>query len=135
MSRLICLITTSLLFRSSFILATAIFAEVLLQNITHKTQPIYTSTHTHTQRRGEERREKDAPFGGVKAAAEEGETHGGGLLPAVGGGGSHYHLLSFEKKKCSFFVIKRMEGQSVKKSALSTGHNGRIERNFFIYLK
>lgn len=59
MSRLICLITTSLLFLSSLILATAIFAIVLLQKPrtkNAKTQSIHFTTKIYHQKERERKK-------------------------------------------------------------------------------
>lgn len=93
MSRLICLITTSLLFLSSLILATAIFAIVLLQKPRKKKIKLKTAKNGPVKNRQIEKEE--APFGGLEAIAKEGETHLEGFLAIARNGAFHSHLSSY----------------------------------------
>jgi len=84
MSRRICLTTTSLLFRSSLILATAIFAAVLLHSRKHNHSLGYISVVRNEKKR-EKNKENAVPFGGIEAEAKEGKCKFEDPLGACGG--------------------------------------------------
>lgn len=130
MSRLICLITTSLLFLSSLILATAIFAIVLLQKPrtkNAKTQSIHFTTKIYHQK--ERERKKEAPFGGLEAIAEEGDTHLEGLLAVSGSGASHSHLFAF-----FYWILSTAPKQGEQKEERNSAQRSNRKRNYLFLI-